>query len=478
MTTPALSGVAAWRAFSVPCPSGQNATSVACSRSTVPERPFFSAEAFICPHSTTVMREPRCEICGAEHLAGVVMGCHVGYAMTPEPMTPSESLVYALCQQSFLSPWSYPRPLRRDGRELCDVLVLCEPDIVVFSVKEIRVGDHGDPSVDWSRWQRKAIDASAKQLYGAARELPRHSRIRQENGAPGLVLPPVADRNVHLVAVAVGGKREVPIYSGDLGKGHVHVFDEVSLTAMLQELDTIRDFVAYLTTMRAYHERGGRMVVTGGEEDVLALYLHRGRSLPTDADVLIVEDGNWAELQTKPEWLARKKEDRVSYVWDRLIEELFADYATQLRTGEDISNEERIVRTMAREGRFERRVLGAAFSDLLHSGEARARMLCPDSGIVYVFLAAPCDLPREDRVTELNIRCFIARGLHPDSATVVGIGTEILDSDSSGHSLDAVYLHWPAWTADDAERARYAQEEFGFFKAPDIKRLRMDEFPG
>ena len=55
------------------------------------------------------------------------------------------------------------------GKELCDILVVCDPDIVIFSVKDIGLKETSDPSVDWERWRKKAIDASCKQIYGAQR---------------------------------------------------------------------------------------------------------------------------------------------------------------------------------------------------------------------------------------------------------------------------------------------------------------------
>lgn len=52
-------------------------------------------------------------------------------------LTFSEALVERLCHQSFLSLWSYANPRAGAGKELCDLLVVCEPDLVIFSVKEI-----------------------------------------------------------------------------------------------------------------------------------------------------------------------------------------------------------------------------------------------------------------------------------------------------------------------------------------------------
>lgn len=52
-------------------------------------------------------------------------------------MTDSEQLVYELSRKSFLSFWSYPNPLNDCQKELCDVLIVCDPDVIIFSIKEI-----------------------------------------------------------------------------------------------------------------------------------------------------------------------------------------------------------------------------------------------------------------------------------------------------------------------------------------------------
>jgi hypothetical protein len=83
-------------------------------------------------------------------------------------MTRSEELVYRLCTKSFLSMWSYPNPRGKRGKELCDILVVCEPDIIVFSVKEVAFKDTGD-KVGWVRWRKKAIEESCGQISGAER---------------------------------------------------------------------------------------------------------------------------------------------------------------------------------------------------------------------------------------------------------------------------------------------------------------------
>jgi hypothetical protein len=92
-------------------------------------------------------------------------------------MNKSEELVAKHCTKSFLSLWSYPNPRRGkdSGKELCDVLLVCEPDVIIFSVKEKDVTDSGDISVDWSRWHKRAVEESCKQICGAERSISNSS---------------------------------------------------------------------------------------------------------------------------------------------------------------------------------------------------------------------------------------------------------------------------------------------------------------
>jgi hypothetical protein len=159
----------------------------------------------------------------------------------------TEEFVLRLCQQSFLSLWSYANPRgNKDGKELCDILVVCEPDILIFSVKASELTEHDDLSTTWSRWRKRAIEASVRQIYGAERRIKTAREVIRKDGTAGLLFPEVSVRRVHRVAVALGSKGKGPISFGDFGKGFVHVFDETSLVLIMNELDTVSDFVSYL----------------------------------------------------------------------------------------------------------------------------------------------------------------------------------------------------------------------------------------
>src|ERR1700676_4119192 len=88
-------------------------------------------------------------------------------------MTRSEQFVHDLTQAACLRLWTYASPQGKGpGKELCDTLVACPPDVIVFSVKEIELKrDADDLHVAVKRWRRKAVDESVHQVYGAVRRL-------------------------------------------------------------------------------------------------------------------------------------------------------------------------------------------------------------------------------------------------------------------------------------------------------------------
>ena len=123
-----------------------------------------------------------------------------------EGLNETERLVFELCTKSFLSLWSYANPQgKTTGKELCDILVVCEPDIIIFSVKEVAFAEEGDDKVNQARWFKRAIEDSVKQIYGAERWLSSASHVIWKDGTRGLSLPEASGRRVHRVAVALGG---------------------------------------------------------------------------------------------------------------------------------------------------------------------------------------------------------------------------------------------------------------------------------
>ena len=87
-----------------------------------------------------------------------------------EGLTVSENRLVKLGERVFMGLWSYPNPMIKtsDGfRELCDLLVVCGDNVLVFSDKNIKFSDEKDVIISWERWKRKAIVESINQWHHA-----------------------------------------------------------------------------------------------------------------------------------------------------------------------------------------------------------------------------------------------------------------------------------------------------------------------
>ena len=392
----------------------------------------------------------------------------------------AEEFVFHICKETFLSLWTYANPLGKNGKELCDLLIVCGPDIVIFSVKEIKLTGSEDVETDWKRWNRRAIEESANQVYGAERWLASATHIIKGDGSLGIELPAGDEQQIHRIVVALGGKDKVPMGYGDLGKGFVHVFDEISLEIILKELDTISDFLEYLSAKERFYAAGKETPLLAGEENLLAFYLNNGRKLPENYDVVMFEGDLWKAFTKKPEYLKKKEEDKISYLWDDVIEDIAKDVSKEnLEFSTTPGDGEKILRVMAREERFSRRILGKSFAEFIKlssENKVRARLLRSPSSIIYVLLALPHTIDRKYRRAELGVRCFIARGLHLDCQTIVGIATE-QSMPGVGHSFDLCYLFLPKWEKKHQYRMEQLQKESGFFTHPEKTEAHEDEYP-
>lgn len=379
-----------------------------------------------------------------------------------------------------MSLWSIPNPRGKEsGKELCDVLVVCDPDVIIVSVKEVAYKATSDVKTGMDRWTSKAVKASVKQVFGAERLLGKLNRVTAKDGVGWLYLPPMDRRRVHRLAIALGSKGEVAIADGDFEKEFVHVLDERALTTLLTELDTITDFVEYLQRTEAFLE--GTQIVVPGTENLLALYLHRGRNYPAGVDLLILSDDLWDGLVARDEFKRKKQADAESYLWDALIEQVASEHDPELTESHGPQDDpnppvERVTRIMAREDRFSRRLLAKAFREF-HQGRAiRSRIVQSPSGVVYVFLATPRAYDRFLRKDELLGRLFIARGMHKSAKVVVGIATE--EYEPKGRfSIDTAAYFKEEWTADDQAKMEHLQRETGAFVTPTWTSSREDEYP-
>lgn len=371
--------------------------------------------------------------------------------------TPSEQYLAKLADRSFLNLWSYPNVFidrrvrgKGDGKELCDLLIVCGDHVLIFSDKTVSWPVADDVQLGWKRWYKRAILKSVEQIRGAERWVDKFpNRIfldRQCTQPLPIPLPPPERRKVHGIVVALGAGDACKRYFGEgigslaiaphvRGAEHwandsvlpfvvgdvdpegpfVHVLDDATLDIVMRELDTITDFEAYLTKKELL-VRSGRLIAAGGEEDLVAYYMTHMNSQGEhdftkpdgtdlgETDHLTLEPGFYASMLKNSGYRAKKLADGNSYIWDNLIEQFTTHMlagTTLVPDGQefDIGSLEQGVRHMALVPRYLRRSLGDSILDALQKGTTAdrfTRAMIPgpteadqDTGFFFMTLAVP-----------------------------------------------------------------------------------------
>ncbi len=442
-------------------------------------------------------------------------------------MTPSERKLARLAEKTFLRLWSYPntfndrtKPASGGGQEFADLLVVFDKHVLLFSDKEVGWHSHKPIELAWSRWYRRAVEAAIDQLVGAERWLHQHpDRIFTdklcEQRLP-IALPPQESRAVHLIAVASGANEACrrffghprgtfmieprlrggehidsnridfhPFAIGDSNPrgSFVHVFDPVGLEFVLQELDTVADFTAYLVA-RARFLRSGKLGIATGEEDLLASYMMNGfmdgvpsfvpRKMRTKArrKLILIPEGEYETYVSSPLYTEIASLKKSSYLWDEMIELISEDVlkGTSIAILEqqpttDLS--ERALRVMAAEGRMNRVKLAQALWEAIdcsvNEGMARfvRRMLLgrkpPERDTGYIFLVLPhreesgtYEVYRQYRSAMLQTYCLAFFHEQPKLKTIVGLALDIYrdGAQTKTRSEDVLALDAPDWSPE------------------------------
>ncbi len=437
-------------------------------------------------------------------------------------ITPAERLLKRLCDRSFLSMWSYSgiyrdqgRPNQKgDGKEVCDLVVVFENHIIIFSDKDCDFPNTGNPDLDWSRWYKKAIRKAADQIWGAERWILSHQDklfldrkctipfpidlpdpavakvhrivvahsvsercVREYGGGSGsLMIVPSVMGQMHTLARKDGG-RPFTIGQVDPAKGYVHVLDDISLKVVLRTLDTVTDFISYLEKK----ERlilSGKLSVAAGEDDLLAFYLKNIGAhgehdfvLPPNFKTFGVDEGFWNIFQSSPERLAQIEANQISYSWDALIENfshhVFAGTSHYI-SHPGLGNQERLFRLMAREPRTRRRLLGRSLIEFIEktpSSVRATRVVIPSrpGDPHYLFLLLPeiieesFEKYREVRRALLGSYCTITKLECPEAERIIGIATE--SGRREAGSEDFLLYDAANWTEQDREQALKTKAE-------------------
>jgi hypothetical protein len=457
--------------------------------------------------------------------------------------TDSERALARLARKAFLSLWSYPNVYsdegrsggKGDGKELVDLLVVFDTDVLLFSDKHCAFQPDVDIKVAWPRWYKRAIEKSARQLAGAESFIRRFpDRVFVDKSCQTklpVALPDPSLARYFLIAVTRGGHEAAVRHfgggsSGSLmlnsmlegdahyehpfevgfplkGRRFVHVLDEMTVDALLEELDTVPDLVDYLACKERYFGVAGVFMHVAGEEELLARYMctmedghHALPKVPPGAGAVTLLEGDWRFYRSSPQRVAKREADLGSYMWDALIEyqASFVRAGTAIglpETPPETIDHERILRALAAEPRLARRELASHFRFALSKSEpgkkfARMTLSGDNMSRAYVFLTAPkpSDVDyqtyREMRSAALLAYCHGIKGRFPTVVETIGIASEPFSEEVS--SQDFLYVDLTeAMSSDESAVWKEAMEELDVLQAPakDVHYfgIKSHEFP-
>jgi len=379
----------------------------------------------------------------------------------------AENFVYDLAQQSFLTDWCYPNPQWDDGKELCDLLVVFGEIAIIWQVKDLKRQENG-------RYNQGEVDKNLRQLLGAKRKLfdLKQKMVLHNPRRGDEEFDPSNIKEIYLISALVGEGEDYYEFVKKIKNKTIHILDRKSTGILLNELDTISDFIGYLKEKERFLSSDIKIDLSGGEEELLAYYLINERSFKKleEGNYIIIQEGFWEGFIKKPEFLAKKEEDKISYFWDFLIDKAHLSKE---------KNYEIVAREMAKLNRFERRIKSKTFFE----GQAKAslekkniffRRTIPDEGITYCFFYAKTP-DREIRKNRLAEICFATRGHFKENKRVLGIATEM--DILPKHSFEFCLLDFPEWTEKEEKIADEIKEKLGIFKNQEMSRFSDDEYP-
>ena len=130
-------------------------------------------------------------------------------------------------------------PKLADGKEVCDLLVVFGGRILIWQVKDLKVGKDGF-------YRPRDVEKNVRQLFGAKRRLLGLGApvlFRNQRGLE-IQFDPSAVERVFLISALVGEGQELEPFIEEHRDDAVHVLGREALQLMVDELDTIARFRA------------------------------------------------------------------------------------------------------------------------------------------------------------------------------------------------------------------------------------------
>jgi len=431
--------------------------------------------------------------------------------------TQSEEKLIEFADNAFFGLWSYPNVYSDEGysknkigKEVSDLLVIFDKDIIIFSDKAIAFNKEKDPTVAWKRWFKKSVIESCTQLFGAEKFIKEHPERLFVDNKCSINLPIKIDKSFsfHLVAVTnnISGPAvsyfnqiekgssatllniyplnahqclENPFCVGDVypEKTFVHILDETALKLLLTELNTANDFISYLNEKEKV-VRQKKLLVSAGEEETLAAFIMGDKKIiPEDIikkdQAMTIPEGEWKNYKTTFNYQYHLSMKNGSVFWDNLIQ----NFSTSILSANvgffseiEFSMHELGVRELAKESRQSRYYLSKNFQDKLkttqpHLRTSRMVESIDEPGKFYLFLFFPNDNNfsyydyRVQRISYINAYTAVAFNKYRKIKKLITIATE--PQNTAGRSEDLIYSISPGeFTKEENKEAKRLSREY------------------
>lgn len=402
----------------------------------------------------------------------------------------AETLIADLCGDAFFKDFCFKNPYvgtGKDRKELCDVLVVLGGTAIIWQIKNIKLGENG-------HFKQSDIDTAVRQCRGAKRKFAALGKIELTNVAGKVkTIDPAKIKNVYLIAAIEGGLAEFGSFYNDSGKGSVHIFFERFTRYVTKHLNTVKDFVRYLQNKERFLGDGKSLILSGGEEELLAIYINNNRTFGNmegiDAHQIFLDtDGSAAELEEDEGYRAKQELDsHWGKAWDELIRKKSEGLPHEGDTSKPEDRDKFLAKMMSHD-RFERRILGKTFADAAIEAAKGPdnetfvyRRYCPSGGVTYVFaFMGSLDGDKSPRQTMLYLAALAARKKFPHNNMVIAVVSERgMIKNPNGCSFDWVLLDVTNEDLKQTITPKIAElmERHGYLKNPKIEAVTAYEYP-
>lgn len=427
----------------------------------------------------------------------------------------SENFITYLCDKTFLKLWVYPNIYRKSNKEFCDCLVIFENNILIFSVKDYKYTGKTQ-EISWQRWKKGAIEKSIEQIDGAERWLKKHPDdlyIDERCTKKISIKFDISKAKIYRFVIALGLNEDIGIlYSNDnhdldnkigvfqTSKDNIyHILDSANVELILKELDTIQDFLNFYTEKEATISSLKNLGYYG-ESTLLALYMqnmdeatgeHKIVPPHFENDEVLIKENLWINIENNPQYIKKKIEDEISYLVDNLLNKsIYYEQKGELIGNIDIQNELSPIKEIAKESRFQRRILGHTLLDMflkywtLEKQERFVRFsMSENDNKAYVILIntfadnEDIENSRIQLKMMLEIACGSLKNIKPELTQIIGIAF-IPHKELFSIGEDYILLNCKDWDEEDINLYNALNNSYRFWKQNiKPKVVSFDEYP-